>query len=133
MRRSVTYLDSSALVKLVLRERETGAFRRFLHGRKVLSSSAVARLEVTRAARHRGHVELRRARLVLARISSLRIDDELIESAAHLEPLSLRTLDAIHLATALAIGDDLDALVTYDHRMSAAAEHLGVPVVAPGL
>jgi len=130
--RSVTYLDSSALVKLVLRERETGALRRFIHGRSPLTSSAVARVEVIRAARQRGPIELRRARLVLARINALRVEDDLIEAVAYLEPLSLRTLDAMHLASAMAIGDELGVVVTYDVRMRTAAAELGLPLAAPG-
>ena len=127
----VTYLDSSALAKLILRERETGALRRFLLQRNVLASSVVARVEVLRAARQHGSLAVRRARKVLAGVKRLRTDDELIDSASFLDPLSMRTLDAIHLAAAMAIGDDLDVVITYDARMAAAAEGLGLPVAAP--
>ena len=127
----VTYLDSSALAKLILRERETGALRRFLLHRNVLASSAVARVEVLRAARRHGSLAVRRARNVLAGVKPLRIDDGLIDSASFLDPLSMRTLDAIHLAAAMAIGDDLDVVITYDAQMAAAAESLGLPVEAP--
>lgn len=131
MNHRVTYLDSSAIVKLVSVERETGALRRFLYRQTTLASSVLARVEVLRAGRQRGPVVLRRARTVMRRISPVRLDDSLMEAAAVLDPLSLRTLDAIHLASALAFGDVLAAVVTYDARMRAAADALGLPVVAP--
>lgn len=129
--RRITYLDSSAIVKLVSVERETGALRRFLHKQQTLASSSLARVEVIRAGRQRGPVTLRRARSVLTRISPVRLDDALIEAAAFLDPITLRTLDAIHLASAMAFGDDLEAVVSYDARMRSAADALGLPVVAP--
>ena len=55
----------------------------------------------------------------------------MLDTAGVLEPRILRTLDAIHVASALAVGDDLVAVVTYDERMAAATQLLGLPVVAP--
>jgi uncharacterized protein len=127
----ITYLDSSAVVKLATRERETGALRRFIHRRPIVASSALARTEVLRALRPLGPVALRRARMVLGRLRLIRLDDVLLESAALLDPMSLRTLDAIHLATVLGFADDLEAVVTYDARMRSAAVALGLPVVGP--
>jgi predicted nucleic acid-binding protein len=71
------------------------------------------------------------ARRQLASIDLIRMDDDLLERAAEIEPSTVRSLDAIHLATALGIGSDLVAVVTYDARMSAAAQALGLPVIAP--
>jgi uncharacterized protein len=129
--RRITYLDSSAIVKLISVEQETGALRRFLHRQQTLASSALARVEVLRAGRQRGSATLRRARAVMTRISPVRLDDSLMEAAAVLDPLSVRTLDAIHLASAMACGEDLEAVVTYDARMRDAADALGLPVIAP--
>jgi predicted nucleic acid-binding protein len=71
------------------------------------------------------------ARRQLANIDLVRLDDDLLERATDIEPATVRSLDAIHLATALSIGSDLAAVVTYDARMSAAAQALGLPVIAP--
>lgn len=71
------------------------------------------------------------ARRQLAGIDIIRIDDDLLERAAEIELSTVRSLDAIHLATALSLGSDLAAVVTYDARMSAAAQALGLPVIAP--
>ncbi len=128
---SIVYLDSSALLKLVAKEPESTALRRYwqLLGRRV--SSALARAEVLRAAYGIGPEPLLRARDVLRRLDLLTIDEELLERAAFLEPLTLRTLDAIHLASALALGSELEEVVTYDKRMAEAALGLGLRVVAP--
>lgn len=127
----MTYLDSSAIVKLALREPESGALRRFIRQAPTLTSSALARTEVVRAVRALGPQAVRRARAVLTRVSLIRVDEVVLEAAALLDPLSLRTLDAIHVATALGFAADLDAVVTYDARMGAAAEVLGLPIAAP--
>jgi predicted nucleic acid-binding protein len=59
------------------------------------------------------------------------LDDPLLEVAANLDPDILRTLDAIHLASALSLGDSLDEVVTYDKRMAEAAKYLGLAVASP--
>ncbi len=71
------------------------------------------------------------ARRQLARVDRIRLDDDLLERAAEIEPSTVRSLDAIHLATALGLGSDLAAVGTYDTRMSTAAKALGLPVIAP--
>ena len=126
------YLDSSAFVKVVVDEPESLALRVFLsghHGRRV--SSALLRTEALRAVRHLGSEALVTAREGLRRVDLIGIDDRILDAAGILEPRVLRTLDAIHLATALTVGDDLDTLVTYDDRMVAAATLLGLPTTAP--
>lgn len=62
----------------------------------------------------------------------VRLDDELLADAAEIDPLILRSLDAIHLAAARRLGRDLGSLVTYDHRMARAAREMGFTVEAPG-
>lgn len=124
------YLDSSALVKLVLIERETGILRAWADGRP-LASSAVAVTEVLRAVRRTDPDREPEARLILTALVLLDLSVEVLEHAAAVPPPALRTLDAIHIATALALGDELDALVTYDARMAGAARLAGLRVDAP--
>ena len=126
-----TYLDSSAIVKLVVSEPETAALRRYLRRRRPHVSSALARAEVARALFPRGGSAVAEGNAVVARLDLMRVNDRVLVAAAALEPPDLRTLDAIHLATALQLGGDLARVVTYDGRMLAAAQHLGLPTVSP--
>lgn len=128
---SVWYLDSSAIVKLVAEEDETQALLRFLRRRKTLVSSALATTEVTRAVCGLGGPFIRRAGEVLGRFELVRVSDEILGDAGLLEPASLRSLDAIHLATASLFGETLGGLVTYDPRMYEAAGSLGWAVHQP--
>ena len=129
---SALYLDSSAFVKLVIEEAETAAIRAFLANRGARRvSSALLRTEALRAVRHLGSDALATVREGLRRVDLIGIDDRILDAAGTLEPQVLRTLDAIHLATALAVGDDLDTIVTYDERMVAAAKHLGLSTASP--
>jgi uncharacterized protein len=127
----VTYLDSSAIVKLAVEEPESAALRRYLRRRRPLVSSALARTEVARALLPLGEAGLRRGGDVLSRLELIRVNDRILTIAGALPPAELRTLDAIHLATAQQLEADLARLITYDERMSAAAETIGWPVVAP--
>lgn len=127
----VSYLDSSAIVKLAVAEPESAALRRYLRRRRPLVSSALSRTEVGRALAPYGAVAVRRGPEVLARIDLVRVSDRLLEDAALLPPAELRSLDAIHLATAARLGASLARLISYDHRMSEAAQALGWTVVAP--
>ena len=129
---SALYLDSSAFVKLVVEEAESAAVRAFLADRGVRRvSSALLRTEALRAVRHLGPDALATVREGLRRVDLIGIDDRILDAAGTLGPQVLRTLDAIHLATALAVGDDLEAIVTYDERMVAAARLLGLPAATP--
>jgi uncharacterized protein len=129
----VIYLDASALVKIVVAEPESGALLAFLRSRPERMSSALLLTEVPRALRraHFDAVVRRRAQRVLARLALVDVDRRILSAAAALEPSALRTLDAIHLATALVVREDLDGLVTYDRRLAAAAERLDLEVLAP--
>jgi len=129
---SALYLDSSAFVKLAVGEPETAALRAFLashRGRRV--SSALLRTEALRAVRHLDPEALATVREGLRRVDLVGIDDRILDAAGTLEPSVLRTLDAIHISTALAVGDDLEAIVTYDDRMVEAAGRLGLSIVVP--
>jgi uncharacterized protein len=127
------YLDASALVKLVVEEAESSALAGLLAGAQPTVASIVVTVEVPRALRRAGASEvLGRASEVLARVDLLALDDEVTRVAAGLEPPDLRALDAIHLASALSVVDELDAFVCYDHRLAGAARGSGLNVVAPG-
>jgi predicted nucleic acid-binding protein len=127
----VLYLDSSALVKLVIRETESSALRRALRLDSARATCALARVEVVRAVRPHGAAAVARARQLLRTLDVVQLDDELLDSAAMLDGGLLRSLDAIHLAAALMLADDVTAVVTYDQRMAAAATAMGLPVSAP--
>ncbi len=94
------YLDSSAIVKLVVRELETEALLAFLEPRQVRVTSALARVEVVRAVRRHGRSAIGRAEQVLDGLSLLGLDDALLDSAVAIDANDLRSLDAIHIASA---------------------------------
>ena len=125
-----SYLDASALVKLVVEERESAALRAWLHNDRTVVSCAFARVEVCRAVAREGRAATTRARRLLDRVELIMLDDELLDLAAVVEG-PLRSLDAIHVAAALELADTLEALVTYDVRMAGVARSLGMPVASP--
>ena len=128
------YLDSSAIVKLVSREAESGALSRFLrrHRADGRVTSALARVEVVRAVAGGGPAAIAHARRQLARLDEVNLGRALLDDAATLSPGSLlRSLDAIHLASARSIGADLRTVITYDQRMGDAAIAVGLTVEAP--
>lgn len=127
----VVYLDASAAAKLILREDESDALVTWLGAGPSLASSALVRVELLRLVKRDQPAQLDRARRLLADLVMREIDDEVLDRASELAPPALRTLDAIHLATASLLGPDLDAVVTYDRRMIEAAQVYGLPVVSP--
>lgn len=126
------YLDSSAVVKLVLKERESGALRAWLRSLDDnRSTSELAHVEVLRACRRITQESVPRARRVLEALDLIPTTPDLLDRAALADPAQLRSLDAIHLAAAASLSDDLAAFVTYDHRLRAAAQAASLPVWAP--
>ena len=127
------YLDSSAIVKMVLRETESPALLAVLPRFAGIVSSSLAAVEVHRAVRRapQDPALLQRSRQVLAGIDLLRLDDAILSAAAELEPPLLRTLDALHLASALSLGDDLSVMAVYDGRLADAARSIGLEVLSP--
>ena len=111
-------------------EVESETLRFALSNFEGLASSALARVEVTRAGRRAGADE-RRVQAVLGSLSLLAADQEIIDAAGAVDPVHLRSLDAVHVATASRMGPALGALVTYDRRMLTAAEALGLPTLSP--
>ena len=128
---AAAYLDCSAVVKLAVAEPQSAALRAFLRRRMPLLSSALARTEVLRALLPEGEAAVERGRAVLARLELVRVNDRVLEAAGRLLPAHLRSLDAIHLATALQLGPDLSCLVTYDERLAHAARDQGIATAAP--
>jgi predicted nucleic acid-binding protein len=125
------YADSSALLKLLLDERERPALESFLGTRPTLMSSAIASVEVTRAAvianPSSGFEEADR---LLAGCELIEVDSPLLDQARRLADPSLRALDAIHLASALLVAPS--ALVAYDLRLLAGARRAGLATASPG-
>ena len=126
------YVDASALVKLCLEETESFAAREYLEAHGPRATSRLASVEVPRALLRRPGGDPRDAADVLRELTLVDFDAAIAETASLLGPPTLRALDAIHLATALELGPDLEALVTYDISFAAAARALGIPVVMPG-
>lgn len=126
------YFDSSALVKLVKAEAESAALREWLgsHTEPVVSSS-VSRTEVVRAVRRDAARLGNKARHVLSGVDMIPMTFDLLDEAGNL-PAELRSLDAIHLVSAMRLRGDLDAFVAYDKRLLAAADEMGLPVASPG-
>lgn len=128
------YLDSSALLKLVRREDETEALRGWLEARpeELAVTSELGRVEVLRAARRLGGQVMLEARAVVGDLDLVPLDRAVQDVACELGDPPLRTLDALHLASALLLGADLTAFVAYDQRLVEAAKAAGLPVSVPG-
>ncbi|PVZ11044.1 type II toxin-antitoxin system VapC family toxin [Actinomycetospora cinnamomea] len=129
------YLDTAALVKLVRREPESDALAGWLDERTDVPwvTSVLAEVELGRALRRTEPDLLSAVPAVLARLYRCEIDASVRTTAAAFTDPTLRTLDAIHLATALVVpGEELTAFLTYDQRLLAAARERGVPTQAPG-
>jgi predicted nucleic acid-binding protein len=125
------YVDTSAILKLVVRESGTVELRTWAEGRTIIASDLV-RAEALRAARRHSPEALAQLRTVLTAIPTMAITTSVCDRAAELDPTILRTLDAMHLACALQLSDELEGVVTYDQRMADACVALGLPVVSPG-
>ena len=126
------YLDTSAAVKLVVAETGSMALRRWLAGRDgEVASSDLLRTELLRATRRGAPEQMPQARAVLDALVLVSLSTAVFERAARLEPQLLRSLDALHLAAALELGDELEGVVTYDQRLVEGCQVLGIKVVAP--
>ena len=127
------YLDTSALVKLLVREEESDALRLVLAQRPTEHrvASALVRTELRRTVRRLPGDLMPEAERILAGLALVPVDDALLDIAGVLGPAVLRSLDAVHLAAALRVAP-LTAVLTYDERMAASARSLGLPVWAPG-
>ena len=128
------YIDASALVKLATPEAETHALRAALDTYDARVTNRLATVEVSRALLRRGVASAALVGAVadvFTGLAIMELDSATAESAAPIGPSTLRSLDAIHLASALAVGAELGEFVTYDARLADAARAAGLPVVAP--
>lgn len=118
-------------MKLIVDEPESEALHRELAGWSAWTSSALLGVEAVRACRRLGENVADSAEASLIDIALIPLDDQVLAVARRLDPSGLRSLDALHLATALSIGTDLGALFSYDARLTAAATVAGLRVSAP--
>lgn len=127
-------MDTSALVKLVVAEDESASLRSFLRERTEddsLFSAALARTELLRAVLPNGPQAIADARNLLSALDTVVLTRQLLDDAGTLQPLRLRSLDAIHLVAAQRAGDALRTVVSYDTRMLSAAADLGIATASP--
>ncbi len=126
------YIDTSAIVKLVTVEAETAALHEWVADHQPeLVASDLLRTELQRAVLRSGTSQPIDIEEGLAAIDFLPATPGVFDAAAELEPADLRTLDSVHLATALGIADDIDGLITYDPLLAAAARQHGLTVISP--
>jgi hypothetical protein len=130
---SLYYADTSAVIKLLVEEKHSVALAAFYdeHADAEWVSSALLKIELTRAVSRVMPVLMPDARDLLRAFSHVSIDDDIVEAAMNEPDRGLRSLDAIHLATARIFGNELDALVSYDDRLLRAAGEAGLPTAAP--
>jgi predicted nucleic acid-binding protein len=127
------YLDTSALVKLVVQEPESSALEAYLreYPADARFTSALARTELVRAVTRQQSIDsIAHARRVLARMNLVPLTNRLLDAAATMMKRELRTLDALHISAALT-APTLRAVVTYDNRMSQAVAEIGIAVATP--
>ena len=127
------YLDTSAFLKTMFDEPESPAIRTYLQtmdSPRFVSSTLLA-VEARRGALRANPRRLPRVDLALLRVAQIEMDGPVVETASRLPDPMLRSLDAIHLATALMIRHDVEALMSYDQRMLAAAKAHGLPTASP--
>jgi len=128
----VIYLDSSAIVKLARQESETDALRAWLAANpRPLTTSALARTEAARALTRTEPAALPVLRALLAVLHQKPVTDAVLDAAASLPGAMMRSLDAIHLATAEELAPTLTWFVAYDKRLAEAARSRGLPVATP--
>jgi uncharacterized protein len=127
------YLDSSALVKLAVAERESAGLLSWLAEQPnlVQVSSSVIRVEVPRAVWRAEPSALPESYLVIRRTAEIELTDEVLSKAASVRPVTLHAINAIHLASALVLRQELTAFVSYDKRLLAAAKQAGLPTASP--
>ena len=125
------YADSSALAKLLLEETESGELASFLEadGRTPVSS-ALVRVELTRAVRLRNPAAAAELRDLLSGLEIVPVNDRVLAVAGQLADARLRSLDAIHLASAVSVG--ADEMLVYDRELAEAATAAGIRALSPG-
>lgn len=130
------YIDSSALLKLIFDEAESSALAGWLGPLESTGppvSSELARIEVLRGCRRIDPRTLPAARALLAGLDLIPISADIVDHASEIGDGLLRSLDAIHLASAAGMGNEVTTFVTYDHRLAGAATAEGLAVTSPGV
>jgi uncharacterized protein len=130
---TVVFLDASAIVKLVLPDEGSEELRAYLEARPGQVTCDVGLVETVRAVRRHGGAAMARTNAVTGALGRVVLDPAVVRMASTLPPTILRTLDAIHLSSAIGLGSALEAFVTYDRRLADAARAAGLPVVSPGM
>jgi predicted nucleic acid-binding protein len=125
------YVDSSALVKLVIRESDSDQLRKFVGDREMVTSQ-ISRVELVRAVARNQPDSVEAAVDLLGELTLVAVSRVIASRAAWVPPPALGSLDALHVASASAMRDSLDAFVTYDHRMVSAGRMAGLRIVSPG-
>lgn len=128
------YLDSSAILKLLFDEPDSAALEQWLSARTgtPVATSQLAKVEVIRACRRVNADALPEARALLAQLDLIPLSTDIVNDAADIGDALLRSLDAIHVASALSIRADLSAFIAYDHRLAAAASAVALESIRPG-
>ena len=128
------YLDTSALLKSIFVETHSDALQAYVreHDAEGFVSSVLLSIETRRAVQRIDPHSLPQADLELSRVGQVALADAVVEAAGRFPDPRLRSRDAIHLATALLLREELTALVSYDTQMLAAAESQRLPAVSPG-
>lgn len=126
------FLDASAFLKLVVVEPESAELRRWAHGRR-LASSDLLRTEARRGVAHSAPSVMRSCDEHLAAVHKVRLSPALLDRAGRIPGPGLRSLDAVYVACAEQLGDDVAGFVSYDSRQLAAARELGIPTASPGV
>ncbi|XAS66701.1 type II toxin-antitoxin system VapC family toxin [Micrococcaceae bacterium Sec5.7] len=126
------YLDTSALFKLIVLETESGAFREYLEvaATDTLVTSQIGVVELLRSARRLGPIAAAGAQRLIPGLATAPMNADIVTLAAELQPPELRTLDALHLATALTL--KAGVVVSYDQRMLEACRVYGLDTASPG-
>ena len=132
MTEAAVYLDTSAIVKLVLAESGTAELIDYLGSRPTRVTSAISPVEVGRAVLRRFGGQVAIANSVFEDIVMMDLTTAITSRAASIEPAALRAMDAIHLVSAMELGGELAALITYDRRLADAARQANLPVASPG-
>lgn len=125
------YLDTSALLKLITPEEHSDALAEFVDGRTDFVSSRLLAVEARRGALRRAPQTLPRVDVFLTGVEMIAVSTTVVEHASRLPDPTLRSLDAIHLATALLVRGEIETVLAYDRRLLAAAAAHGLPTVAP--
>jgi uncharacterized protein len=125
------YCDTSALVKLLVRENESPALKKFLEGKEIVTS-AITRVEMMRVVTLADPLLVPQTKNFLDYLEFIPVNQNVIRTAEDFDSsIRLRTLDALHFATILTVNDGIDGVITYDRKLAEAIDQIGQKVAAP--